>query len=340
MSITMDVNISFSKVLITAISCLMISACGGGGSSSDASPTQPSTQVQETEGQQYINQVVDIMRNNALTRNEVNWTNLESEVGQLASNVTTISQSYPAITRALELIGTHHSFLNSPSGNLITYPSDFTCRQTLEMDVPADDSIGYIRVDSVVTADTEEDQQIATDIQARIAEQDSPEITKWVVDLRNNQGGNMWPMIAGLGPLFDSDLLGHFIDPNERAISWGYRNGSSLYRGGAVVTVNEPYTLHNPLPKIAVLVSNRTASSGEATLISFKKQPNTRLFGTDSCGLSTANTPFTLSDRSTLFLTTAAMADREQEKYGNKVLVDQATSPEQTMTEAVNWLNN
>lgn len=338
----MDVKISFQQICLACLTCFFLSSCGGGSSDSGNSspPVQPAPTPQESAGQTYLNQVIDIMRANAVTRNQVNWTNLESEVNQLASGIETISQSYPAITRALELINTNHSFLNSPGGGLITYPSNLTCRQVLEMDVPGDSSIGYIRVDAVTSVDSQEAQQIATDIQTRIAESDSPEVTKWIVDLRNNQGGNMWPMIAGLGPLFDNDLLGHFIDPDELTSSWGYRNGSSILNDRAVVTVNNPYTLHNPLPKIAVLVSNRTASSGEATLIAFKKQLNTRLFGTDSCGLSTANTPFTLSDRSTLFLTTAVMADREQEKYGDKVLVDQATAPEQTTAEAINWLNN
>lgn len=338
----MDVKISFQQICLACLTCFLLSSCGGGssGSENNSPPVQPAPTPQESAGQTYLNQVIDIMRANAVTRNQVNWTNLESEVNQLASGIETISQSYPAITRALELINTNHSFLNSPGGSLITYPSNLTCRQTLEMDVPNDSSIGYIRVDAVVSVDAQEAQQIATDIQTRIAERDSPEVTKWVVDLRNNQGGNMWPMIAGLGPLFDNELLGHFIDPDELTSSWGYRNGSSILNDRAVVTVSNPYTLHNPLPQIAVLVSNRTASSGEATLIAFKKQLNARLFGTDSCGLSTANTPFTLSDRSTLFLTTAVMADREQEKYGDKVLVDQATAPEQTLAEAVDWLNN
>ena len=84
----------------------------------------------------------------------------------------------------------------------------------------------------------------------------------------------MWPMIAGLGPLFDNSVLGYFIDADENTVSWGYENGSSMLGSRSVVTVDEPYVLLNPQPKIAVLSSKRVGSSGEATLIAFKKQFN------------------------------------------------------------------
>jgi C-terminal processing protease CtpA/Prc len=107
-----------------------------------------------------------------------------------------------------------------------------------------------------------------------------------------------------------------------------------------MVTVEEPYTLLNPLPKIAVLSSRRVASSGEATLIAFKKQYNVKIFGTDSCGLSTGNKVFSLSDGSSLILTTVVMADREQLKYGDRVPVDQTEAQLDVVSKAVEWLQN
>jgi len=148
----------------------------------------------------------------------------------------------------------------------------------------------------------------------------------------------MWPMVAGLGPLFDSTLLGYFADADENFTPWGYENGQSVLNGSPVVTVNSPYTLINSPPKIAVLSSQRVASSGEATLIAFKKQHNVRFFGTATCGLSTANSSFELSNGSVLFLTTAITADREQEKYGNRVAVDQTVAPEHVLAQAISWL--
>lgn len=321
--------------IILLTSFLLLLSCGGSDNSGD-----DLSLAQQRMAQAYLSEIITIMRNNALTRNEVNWSNLESEVSQLAANVGAIKDTYPAITRALELINTNHSFLNSPSGALITYPSTIRCEQNLALDTPEEPGIGYVRVDAVMSRDAAEAKQIATTIQQEIAKQDSQGVTAWIVDLRNNQGGNMWPMIAGLGPLFEGTTLGYFIDADENSTWWGYNNGSSLLGGSPVVTVDKPYSLITPLPKIAVLTSKRTASSGEATVIAFKKQFNVQFFGTDSCGLSTANTNFTLSDNSALFLTTAVIADREQQKYGVRIPVDEATSSEHTLASAIAWLQN
>lgn len=331
-------NFTAKKVIFIVVLGAMLSACGGGGNSSGDNtppPPQPSALAQA-----YLSEALTIMRDNAVTRYDVDWGALETEVNQIAINANTIADTYPAITRALELINTNHSFLNSPTGTLITYPSTIFCNQTFDIDQPFEAGIGYIRVDAVSTRDTAEGNVIATDIQAQIAQRDSQDITAWVVDLRNNQGGNMWPMIAGLGPMFEGNTLGHFVDADENVTPWGYQNGHAILGGNPLSTVVSPYSLINPLPKIAVLSSRRVASSGEATLIAFKKQFNVRIFGTDSCGLSTGNSSFELSDGSTLFLTTTIMADREQEKYGERVPVDQTVAPDSVLAEAIAWLNN
>lgn len=322
------------KFISVSFICLTLTACGGGG----ASESNGQSQSQAIAAQNYVAEVLNIMRNNALTRNEVDWGRIESEVNQLAINAERISETYPAITRALELINTNHSFLVSSSGNIITYPSNLNCSETFAMTQSNTAGIGYIRVDGFSSTDTNDASEFATQIQARIAEQDSVSITAWIVDLRNNTGGNMWPMIAGLGPLFDNTLLGHFIDPNENISAWGYRNGNSYLNENIVTTVNNPYTLLNPLPKIAVLTSKRVGSSGEATVIAFKKQFNTRMFGSDTCGLSTANTSFALSDGSQLLLTTATMADRDQVRYGGPVEVDESVAPDDAIDAAISWI--
>lgn len=324
-----------SKTFFLFSVLFLLIACGGGSSENNSKVEPPN---QSTLAKAYVNEILVIMRNNAVTRYVVDWGKLETEVNQLAANAKSIRDTYPAITRSLELIGTNHSFLNSSSGTLITYPSTLTCTQNFEIDIPNVAGIGYIRVDSYTSNNTESKIEFATNIQAEIAQQESQGVTAWVVDLRNNQGGNMWPMIAGLGPLFDNSLLGYFADADENFTPWGYESGQSILDGNPIVTVNSHYTLMNPSPKIAVLSSQRVASSGEATLIAFKKQYNVRFFGTDTCGLSTANSSFKLSDGSELFLTTATTADREQEKYGDRVAVDQPAMPENVLNEAISWL--
>ena len=59
------------------------------------------------------------MQANIVTRNEIDWGDLESQVDEIAKNATSIQQTMPAITKALELINTNHSFIASASGTFL-----------------------------------------------------------------------------------------------------------------------------------------------------------------------------------------------------------------------------
>lgn len=63
------------------------------------------------------------------------------------------------------------------------------------------------------------------------SELDAPDLVGWIVDLRGNGGGNMWPMIAGVGPVLGEGTAGAFVDPDDNVTLWGYANGASIADG-------------------------------------------------------------------------------------------------------------
>jgi C-terminal processing protease CtpA/Prc len=91
-------------------------------------------------------------------------------------------------------------------------------------------------------------------------------------------------------------------------------------------------------PKVAVLINQAVASSGEALAISFIGRPNSRTFGTSTCGLSTSNQSFNLRDGYTLFLTTAFLADRNENIFGRAVIPEQEVNTENLIRTAVDYL--
>ena len=113
----------------------------------------------------------------------------------------------------------------------------------------------------------------ARQIQDAIAAADRDGLIGWIVDLRSNGGGNMWPMIAGLGPILGEGPLGYFIGPTGTETLWEYRNGASTSGGTTISTVSPPYVLKRQQPRVAVLSDVGVASSGEATLIAFRQRP-------------------------------------------------------------------
>ena len=107
-----------------------------------------------------------------------------------------------------------------------------------------------------------------------------------------------------------------------------------------VVAPSTIYALRRPNPRVAVLSDRGNASAGEATLIAFKGRADTRIFGTESCGLSTGVAGLSMSDGATLNLVRSVMADRTQTTYGGPVDADEIITDEQQLfARAIAWLH-
>ncbi|RZM06436.1 MAG: hypothetical protein EOO88_53395, partial [Pedobacter sp.] len=180
-------------------------------------------------------------------------------------------------------------------------------------------NIGYILVPGFSSINEKVSTDFATEIQNMIRKLDTNnQIAGWIVDLRGNTGGNMYPMIAGLGPLTGEGTLGYFIGiVNNKKIRnpWFYKSGSSGAGKTTVSKASNPYKVKNAKTKIAVLIDPLTSSSGEMTAISFIGKKNSRVFGSQSGGYTTGNAAFGLSDGANLLLATSYTADRNLKQY-------------------------
>lgn len=78
----------------------------------------------------------------------------------------------------------------------------------------------------------------------------------------------MWPMLAGVGPLLGEGIACYFIDADEIETPWGYQNGASLANGNPITQLDDFHTLSTENSKVAVLLDNGIASSGEVITIS------------------------------------------------------------------------
>jgi C-terminal processing protease CtpA/Prc len=283
--------------------------------------------------------VLAIMEGNSINRLKIDWTAFRSDVFGVAGAAQQVSDLTPAIRRALQLIGDGHSSYRSALGTFV-FVSTRSCGPTAPVTpVTVPSSIGYVRVTGFSGTPTEA-TEFSSNIQASIRAQDSEAIRGWIVDLRSNTGGNMWPMLSGIGPILGVDTVGFFINPVGAQVWWGYReDGASTSNGFVVHQSPIPHRLRREMPPVAVLTNIGTASSGEAVAIAFRKRARTRSFGQATCGLSTANSGFTLADGALLNLTVSVMADRTREPYGDRVVPDEVVEPlDQVGSRAVDWL--
>jgi C-terminal processing protease CtpA/Prc len=285
----------------------------------------------------YLDQIIKIMRTRSLYRERVEWDDFRSRVFLAASSARTITDLYPAIEVALFLLEDPHSAYVTPGGIPFFAGVKF-CRRGENVPLQLPRSIGYVKVDPFVG--WEGAQEYAESIQAQIRAADRGDLAGWIVDLRGNTGGNMWPMIAGLGPLLGEGAAGYFTSITGRETAWGYADGASwVLDGRPVVSVETPYELRSAQPKVAVLTDNYVMSSGETVLVSFLGRPNTRQFGETTCGLSTSRGAFTLFDGARLYISTYHLADRDRVRYGQSIVPDNpAVEMAEAVQLAVDWL--
>jgi C-terminal processing protease CtpA/Prc len=284
----------------------------------------------------YLDEVVGRMQASSMNRLIIDWNVFRTTVDGAAANAQTPANTYAAIAVAVRMLGDGHSSFQNPSGFVITERTR-ACVSSGAGDVTVPVAIGYVRVSGFAGRDAEA-AAFANGIQGAIMAADREELAGWLVDLRGNRGGNMWPMVAGLGPLLGDGVFGYFIDPTGMENVLEYRDGASWDNGVIQQRVDAPYRLRR-LPRVAVLTDNATASSGEATAIAFRGRPNTRSFGISTCGLSTAVENYPMSDGATLNLAISVMADRTRTKYGANVSPDEVLpDPQHTVARAVQWL--
>lgn len=324
---------------LALVAALLLNACGGGGSADPAVPDG----TRAAELRRVVDTLLNQMEREALHRARIDWPALRAATLQRLGTEPSEAQAEAAMTEALSRLLEPHSYIIRPGGGMFSGRVPGWQRPVCadagsgRPVLPAD--IGYVRV-GAISGSGQAAQDEARAIQRQIAEQDRPGLLGWIVDLRANGGGNMYPMIAGLGPLLGDGVAGYFIAPDGSRLSWSYSAGAASAGNSALLTVPQPYQMRQPGARVAVLSDCRNGSSGEATLISFIGRPApTRLFGTPSYGVSTAVRGSEIGLGYSLGLAVSTMADRLGRAYGERVPVDEQIDDATRVVErAAQWL--
>ena len=276
------------------------------------------------------------MQANFINRAAINWVVFKQNLLTETIDAQTIEQAYPVIVCAIVALGDKHTQFYG--ARPVKGPEIPPAKQPpLYPDEPVPADIGYIRIPWVVGSQEKLDAYIAN-VQAQIKERDKPELKGWLVDLRGNMGGNMWPMLVGVGPVLGEDTLGYSFDSNNTKTAWRYEKGKALADGDIEAETAHYYTLKSANPVVAVLTDTLTASSGEAVAVAFKTRRHTRSFGAGTCGVSTGRSRFYLSDGSVLLLTTAVFADRRLVRYGHSIAPDEPLKSSEVVPQAIRWI--
>lgn len=292
----------------------------------------------------YLDDAIQKIRAKALNTAKVDWAQIETLTKTLAQSATTPADTYDAIRLVLSALQDGHSHFLPPASakqrKEDSKTDDFGIRSELVQ------GSRYVTVPSLGSLNAVRSAAFSAELSKRINALSHQKACGWIVDLRANDGGNMWPMADGLSSLIGDGIFGYFVQGSD-VTAWMMKGGkaSTVKTDGGMLTSD----LGRPTPpRLAVLTGPQTASSGEAIAVAFRGRNDTRSFGEPTRGLSTANTAIELSDGAMVILTVSVYADRTGKLYGDKITPDESTAggsvvlpikTDPTILAAVNWLS-
>ncbi len=302
-------------------------------------PAAPATIV-PTDARSLLHEAIATLASNSLGRERVDWRELELSLAVSLEPAAPQAAAHGAIVAAVAALGDPHArFTPPPSpapapspgapGGVVASPARATSVPpipTLPEAVVLPDSAAYLLIPGCHAADAEGLLAFSSRLEDEIARVSAGRSrdagTAWVIDLRLNGGGNMWPMLLGLRPLLGDGVQMAMLHPDLRRADFGLSPDAAWidWRTGTGPepqlrrSAGTPAVLINA-PRIAVLLGPWTLSSGEALAVCLAGRDGdgaaVRTFGEPTGGLTTVTNTFPLSDGSTLNLPVAQMAGRD-----------------------------
>ena len=245
---------------------------------------------------------------------------LRREAQALASGAVDRNDIAWAVRAMMIMAGDRHSYVVPPAERGAFYGSMAPSPPRVEMRA---DGLALVAV-SQVAFDGDENARrgYARGLHEAVARVARRHPSGWIVDLRDDRGGDMWPMLAGLSALVGGPFVGEFVS-RDGVQPWLVASG----RAGMVVkhdmvsigAQDEPVMA----APVAVLIGPGTGSSGEMTAIAFEHRPNSRFFGQPTLGTyNSVVQQHTLSDGTLFGIVHALGADRTGHVYDGPIVPD------------------
>lgn len=284
----------------------------------------------------------------ALDGEKIDWKNLKLIAKKMAAGAQISADFHEVMQYTLQRVN-KHSFMFPPA-TAASFMGEGDENDQIKPDLVytsghrVNEHMAYLSIPGMGSGHDPTMRAFADSMQALIAQLDTETTTGWVLDLRENGGGNCWPMLAGIGPLLGEGVCGYFMGRDgSNAQSWAYRDGTSYEQDSARTSIIRPtYRLKGENVHIAVLTGPATASSGEVTAVAFMGKPNTRHFGQPTAGYATTNSTIRMSDGAMVLLTTSVYGDRNKKSANEQVIPDVIVATEgekdAALTAALKWL--
>lgn len=266
----------------------------------------------------FVTKALKIMKNKSVNKSKVNWDEIFDKTLIEASKAKTIKETYPIIRNALSSLNDSHSNF---------YPEDVVKAYTLGykatgQEFPViksemlENKYAYISLPDIGSFNKDDWNLYINTFYAKVNDLQKRKPKGWIIDLRGNFGGMLYPMYAAIAPFLDDKNIVGTKDAEGKIEFYNYKD-AKFYEGSTATQMfqlihKEPKSVKRP---VAVLVDKVTGSSGEFITAAFVSQKNVKIIGTNTQGLTSGNQEYKLSDGSYLVLTTGNIVDRTGKEY-------------------------
>ena len=285
-----------------------------------------------------VDSVYTFIKYNSILRKTVDWTQIDKTFKEQIETAKSLKDTMICFVTVLEKLNDVHSqiFLNNEL--FANYPQfDDT---TLAWLKPINDKansltnqiqtkiiagkIGYIRVPSFQVYDTKQINNFAQSLADSIFRLSKNARKGFIIDLRLNGGGNIYPMLSGLSQFLGNQTIAYETDVNDSIIrTWEIKNGNFVIGGYQTTNITVKPFKKSTLTPIVILVGPITKSAGSMTAIAFKERPNTVFIGEPTAdGYTTSNNYFQFAPNLTLNFATNYVTDRSMKIYKTFVTPD------------------
>lgn len=235
---------------------------------------------------------IEIIDSNAYYADSEEW-DIQKEIAlNEMKTLASYEEAYPIIEKSLKVAGGKHSSL---------LLKDSENKEPIKDEMPIIDKIDDILiVELPPILDAQSNGQKYAEIVLEFLKINQ-EVKGVIIDLQDNTGGDMGPMVTAVSPLLpDGEILFFAKSHNEWPVL--LEDNRVLGGGTEIITDISPFKLNVP---VALLTNEKTASSAEALVMSFTDLDRAKTFGQSTAGYASANVPYALFDGAIMFLTTA-----------------------------------
>ena len=273
----------------------------------------------------FYSHLLDSIQAKYLNSEKVNWKQVKVSTIENAIRANSFEESLNQIIKLFDTIDCNHCELFTDKGsykstlNKPLSQDDFSMEFLLKLEKKPsfevkliNENIGYVIIPGMLMIDLSqnalniETQKMYDEI-AQLAKKN--ELNGWIIDLRFNIGGNVYPMLAALHSLLGDNIVYNTVDKNGSVILPHRLKNGGFYSGKKLETEAKISVSPNLSVPVAIITGKMTGSAGEDIAVAFKNRTNVIFIGEKSYGLLTGNDlidfPFNLK----LALTTSYISD-------------------------------